>query len=183
MYRLLGRTPASPKKSRRPARATANEAALKRDEPAREPVAGTAETTTVHTVFGRPVTSAGQRNAAPFGAAFCAFGGIVRFSSRFFSETATVGRRLWTAGYPERNLPAWSLRCSIGVAYQAADAGHPNTGRASSPPSRIISPANSIFTKMHAAKAHIGRASNPGNHWPHRVNPGREFNNGPDRRM
>jgi hypothetical protein len=34
MNRLLEKNPASPKKSRHPARATANEAALKRDEPA-----------------------------------------------------------------------------------------------------------------------------------------------------
>jgi hypothetical protein len=58
MYRLLGKNPASPKNSMRPARATTNEAALKRDKPAGELVAGTVETATVHTVFGRPVTSA-----------------------------------------------------------------------------------------------------------------------------
>ena len=33
MYRLLERSPASPENSRRPTRATAKEAALKRDEP------------------------------------------------------------------------------------------------------------------------------------------------------
>jgi hypothetical protein len=36
MYRLLGETPGSHKNSRHPARATANEAALKRDKPAGE---------------------------------------------------------------------------------------------------------------------------------------------------
>src|SRR5208337_1062636 len=36
MYRLLERSPASPKKSRHPARVTAKDAALKRDEPAGE---------------------------------------------------------------------------------------------------------------------------------------------------
>jgi hypothetical protein len=36
MYRLLDLNPVSPENSRYPARATANEAALKRDEPAGE---------------------------------------------------------------------------------------------------------------------------------------------------
>jgi len=70
MYRLLERCPASPENSRNPARATANEAALKRDEPAGKTAVGTVSKATVHKRFGRPVTSAGQQNAAPFGAAF-----------------------------------------------------------------------------------------------------------------
>jgi hypothetical protein len=61
MYRLLEDISDSPKNSRLPARATANEAALKRDEPAGKSVVGTVETTTVHTIFGRPVTSAGHQ--------------------------------------------------------------------------------------------------------------------------
>ena len=86
MYRLLEKSPASPKNSRPPARATANEAALKRDEPAREPVAGTAETTTVHNVFGRPVTSAGQQDAAPFGAAFVRLAEYCGFTAALFGN-------------------------------------------------------------------------------------------------
>jgi hypothetical protein len=61
MYRLLEEIPDSPKNSRLPARATANEAALKRDDPAGKSVVGTVETTIVHTIFGRPVTSAGHQ--------------------------------------------------------------------------------------------------------------------------
>ena len=49
------------------------------------------------------------------------------------------------AGYSNVHLPVEALRCSIGVAYQAADAGHPVSGRASSPPSKEPSPASSIF--------------------------------------
>jgi len=51
------------------------------------------------------------------------------------------------------------LRCSIVIAYQAADAGHPKVGRASSPPSKETSPTGSIFNRLHTAKAPIGRAS------------------------
>jgi hypothetical protein len=61
MYRLLEKFPDSPKNSRPPARATANEAALKRDEPVGKSAVGAVETTTVHTIFGRPVTSAGHQ--------------------------------------------------------------------------------------------------------------------------
>jgi hypothetical protein len=70
MCRLLERNPASPKNSRNPARATANEAALKRDEPVGKTAVGTVGKATVHKRLWRPVTSAGQQNAAPFGAAF-----------------------------------------------------------------------------------------------------------------
>ena len=61
MYRLLEKIPDSPNHSRPPARATANEAALKRDEPAGKSAVGAMETTTAHTIFGRPVTSAGHQ--------------------------------------------------------------------------------------------------------------------------
>ena len=57
------------------------------------------------------------------------------------------------------HLPVAGVRCSIGIAYQAADAGHPNAGRASSPPSKETSPTGSILTRLHTAKAPIGRAS------------------------
>jgi hypothetical protein len=60
---------------------------------------------------------------------------------------------------PEVHLSVALLRCNIKVAYQAADAGHPERGRASSPLSKQFSPYSSFLTKLHATKAHIGRAS------------------------
>ncbi len=42
------------------------------------------------------------------------------------------------------HLPALELRCSIKGAYQAADAGHPGWGRASSPQSKQISPGSFV---------------------------------------
>ena len=93
MFRLLERNPVSPKNSRHPARATANEAALiKRDGPVGESAVGTVETTTVHTLFGRPVTSAEQRNATPFGVAFSAFGEFTGADRRFRGQSD----RKWT---------------------------------------------------------------------------------------
>ena len=58
---------------------------------------------------------------------------------------------------PKGHLPQANLRCSIRVAYQAADAGHPDMGRASSPRSKEISPASSVLTSLCAAIAHIGQ--------------------------
>jgi hypothetical protein len=74
MYRLLEKIPDSPNHSRFPARATANEATLKRDEPAGKPAVGAVETTTVHTIFGRPVTSAGHQTPLLSEWRLCVFG-------------------------------------------------------------------------------------------------------------
>src|ERR1035437_3558745 len=73
MYRLLGKF--------LPAQRTAD--ARQEQPPTKRPskgtnrpgksVVGTVETTAVHTMLGRPVTSAGQRNATPIGVAFLAF--------------------------------------------------------------------------------------------------------------
>jgi hypothetical protein len=62
-------------------------------------------------------------------------------------------------GDPKVHLPEGALPCSIGFAYQAADAGHPRAGRASSPPSKETSPSGLFLTRLHAANAPIGRAS------------------------
>jgi hypothetical protein len=65
-----GRIPASPKKSRSPARAIANEAALKKGMTGREVCSRYGERTTVHTILGRPVTGAGERNATLWSGVF-----------------------------------------------------------------------------------------------------------------
>jgi hypothetical protein len=46
------------------------------------------------------------------------------------------------------HLPREGLRCSIRVAYHAADAGHPSVGRASSPRSQSIPSSESVQTKL-----------------------------------
>jgi hypothetical protein len=75
MYRLLEETPASPKNSRHPARATANEAALKREKPAGEVCKWHGgENHRPDPLAGRPVTSREMRNAAPKRAAFVRLG-------------------------------------------------------------------------------------------------------------
>jgi hypothetical protein len=64
MYRELESNLASPKNSRHPARATANEAALKmRDYRPGKSAAGTVRTNTVRKLLGRPVASTGDQNA------------------------------------------------------------------------------------------------------------------------
>ena len=57
------------------------------------------------------------------------------------------------------HLPAAPVRCSISLAYQAADAGHPESGRASSLRSKGTAPTGLFHTRLEAAKAHVGRAS------------------------
>jgi len=56
-------------------------------------------------------------------------------------------------------LPTKLPPCIIEDAYQAADAGHPKSGRASSPPSRNSSTTSSILFRLRAANAHLGMAS------------------------
>jgi hypothetical protein len=102
MYRLLESIPASPKNSRTrqekpplsgPSKGgTGQEACSRRGGYNHRP----------HTL-GRPVTSAGQRNATPLGVALVAYG----------------------AGLRRSDLQARPLGCSIRLAYQAADASHP----------------------------------------------------------
>ncbi|MGO9337367.1 MAG: hypothetical protein ACLPY1_07665 [Terracidiphilus sp.] len=65
-----GKYPGQPKEQQDPARATANEAALKRGNRPEEPADGAVDITTALNRLGRPVTSAGQRNATPMRVAF-----------------------------------------------------------------------------------------------------------------
>jgi len=58
MYRRWKKSD-QPKEKQAPARETANEAALKRDEPVGEACRGSVDITTVHSMLGRPVASAG----------------------------------------------------------------------------------------------------------------------------
>jgi len=94
------------------------------------------------------------RDAAPNGVAFPAFGLIFPRGERFFGSPRSPASNTLP---PKGHLPQANLRCSIRVAYQAADAGHPDMGRASSPRSKEISPASSVLTSLCAAIAHIGQ--------------------------
>ena len=61
---------------------------------------------------------------------------FLRLGQVFPRGELSVGSPGYPAGYipaPTVHLPQVNLRCSIRVAYQAADAGHPDMGRASSP--------------------------------------------------
>jgi len=56
------------------------------------------------------------------------------------------------------HLPVVRLRCSMKLAYQATDAGHPLLGRASSPPSQAnIVQRFCSYQGCAAAKAHLGK--------------------------
>ena len=115
MNRLLGRRPASPKKSRHPARATANEAALKRGRTGRgKSEVGTVKIATVHKQFGRPVPKQYSETPLLWSGVLCIWG--------IFGESG----RLSIPGNTKVHLPAGALRCSIKLAYEAADASHPN---------------------------------------------------------
>jgi len=59
------------------------------------------------------------------------------------------------------DLPAEMLRCTIRLAYQAADAGHPNRGSASSPPSKETSPTEHIFARLNAAQGPNRKGNTP----------------------
>ena len=163
-----GENSGQPKEEQAPSKSNRQRSGPQKGIPAGEPVVGTVETKTVHKIFWE---ASGQRRTArrrSYGAASCAWG---------------RNRLCWPLTlcvYPQPGLPAGLLRCSIKLAYQAADAGHPNTGRASSPPSRRASPAGSILTRMRAAKTHVGRALNPGTLWPRCVNPVREASGQPE---
>jgi hypothetical protein len=63
MYRLLEKIPASPKHSRIRQEPPPTKRSLKRGNRPEEPAEGAVDITTVLIRFGRPVTSAGQRNA------------------------------------------------------------------------------------------------------------------------
>src|ERR1035437_9142916 len=92
-----------PKEEQTPARATANEAALKRDNRSGMSVVGTVETTTGHRLFGRPVTSAGIAKRPSLRVAFLAFGPPV-------GDGAHRGRN---PANRKGHLPAATVRCNI----------------------------------------------------------------------
>jgi hypothetical protein len=104
-----------PKEEQTPARATANEAALKRDYRSGMSVVGTVEITTGHNIW----EASDQRriSEAPlYGVAFLAFSPF-----RLGRAAIGAGDQVSCAAY----LPAAGLRCTIKLAYQAADASHP----------------------------------------------------------
>jgi hypothetical protein len=113
----------------------------KREEPAGKPEIEAGEIVAALQLTGRPVTS--ETFDAAFGRHSLKSG--VSYIRPFFS-LAPIGpsRRcpefveLITKGGSPQNayLPLGSLPCTIGVAYQAADAGHPGLGRACSPQSQ-----------------------------------------------
>jgi len=93
-------------------------------------------------------------DAAPKRVAFPAFG-LVIFQLR--CSSGSPRSPVSSIPAPNVHLPRVNLRCSIRDAYQAADAGHPDMGRASSPRSKHISPGSSVHNRLCAAKAQIGK--------------------------
>ena len=83
----------------------------------------------------RPVTSAGTEAPLPSEWRFLRLH-AVKFRSRPRFPRSHGKRDSALASH----LPGKTVRCSIKVAYQAADAGYPRVGRASSPPSKPVRP-------------------------------------------
>jgi hypothetical protein len=83
--------------------------------------------------------------AAPIGAAFLRLQAVLRIAR---PAGVCVG-----VPYTKVHLPASGLPCSIGIAYQAADAGHPGSGRASSPRS------SKLAVKFNSYEAADGESS------------------------
>lgn len=106
---------------------------------------GAVETTTAHKMLGRPVTSAGKRKRhSDWGGASSVLGPL-------------LGKMRQSA--PEFCLPAAKLRCSIRLAYQAADASHPKRGELARREQGTLA-ARFIFTiGLQAVEVPIGRAS------------------------
>jgi hypothetical protein len=82
-----GKNPGQPKEQQDPARASANDAALKKGNRPEEPAEGAVDITTVLIRFGRPVTSAGQRNATLLRVAFRVSGGHLRHRGTLLLQT------------------------------------------------------------------------------------------------
>ena len=126
---------------------------------------------------GRPVTRNRMQEATRwvaflFALAFCAHFPTRPMHSGAGAEDALRWRAAGHCGarpdsprleWEKGDLPAAGLRCSIEVAYQAADALPPRSGRASSPPSKQISPSGCFlcrFARRELTKKgqHRGRA-------------------------
>jgi hypothetical protein len=156
------------KNRRYQARATAKEAALKRDKPAGKICSRYGGKIRRPQNSGRPVACAAlAKRRSDWSGVLCVWRNFCCQSTAcaplqpFWAKCAAVEesasytlvsvvgrgeyRRFALQDATKVHLPAGTLHCSIGVAYQAADAGHPNWGRASSPPSRKT-PASSIHS-------------------------------------
>jgi hypothetical protein len=93
MYRLLEKIPASPKHSRIRQEPPPTKRSLKRGNRPEEPAEGAVDITTVLIRFGRPVTSAGQRNATLMRVAFRVSGGQLPGHATTEQETALASYR------------------------------------------------------------------------------------------
>jgi hypothetical protein len=109
----------------------------KREEPAGKPEIEAGELVTALQLTGRPVTIEKVRRhslksgVSYVGALFSTVPNVTKRQCPEFAELITKG-----GSSPNTYLPLGSLPCTIGVAYQAADAGHPGLGRACSPRSQ-----------------------------------------------
>ena len=92
MYRLLERIPASPKKSRTRQEPPPKKRPRKGETGRNEPAEGAVDITTVLTRFGRPVTSAGQRNATLIRVAFRVSVGHLRYRATLLLQTSLASR-------------------------------------------------------------------------------------------
>jgi len=89
MYPAAGENPGQPKEQQDPARATANVAAPQKGKPAGSTCGRIGGGNRRPHILGRPVTSAGQRNATPIGVAF-------RASGPFWTEAARIYRGVYS---------------------------------------------------------------------------------------
>ena len=148
MYRLLESIPASPVNSRIRQEPTAKEADPQKGRPAGKTCRRRGGNNHRPQPFGRPVTSAGQRNATPVGVAFRSFG-----AELFCRSNGNAG-----AVTGNRHLPAGTLLCSIRLAYQAADASHPKRAERARRRARKLRRNVYSLIQEHAAETPIGRA-------------------------
>jgi len=118
MYRLLEKFRPARKNNRRSARASANEAAQKWEDRPRQPVKGAVDITTAHNLLGGQWPAQGHKTPLRQRVAFCA------------SEQCQSPNRAITLVPPfnSRHLQGCLSPCTIEIAYQAADANHPNWG-------------------------------------------------------
>jgi hypothetical protein len=102
-------------------------------------------------MLGRPVTSAGHRNATPLGVAF-------RASAHLLGLQPDKIRMFRSCIRTKLNLPVFTLGCSIRLAYQAADASHPNRAERARRRARKFRRIVDSFINRGAAETPIGRA-------------------------
>ena len=141
-----GENPGQPKEQQDPARAAANEADPQKGKPAGRACSRCGGYNHRPQPIGRPVTSAGHQNATPLGVAFRVSGPIL---GKGIQESPQASRAV--------PLPAGALGCSIGLAYQAADASHPNRAERARRRARKFRRIDYFFIR-HTAETPIGRA-------------------------